>query len=239
MAKPAAFSFRVGTHGKTSGAIYRAADPILATLILAHGAGAPRTHPFMVDIATRIAKQGVDVVTFNFLYAEAGRKLPDRPELLEACWRAAIATVRASRGLPTEQLFIGGKSMGGRVATRIASANEGLVLAGVVLLGYPLHPPGRPETVREEILGVGQPMLVVQGTRDAFGSAAEMEVLLASRPRAKVHAVVGGDQSLVLPRAQSEEQSPALDAVATAIAELVRAPQRLRKKTAKKGRARG
>ncbi len=229
MAKPGVLAFEVGTHGKTSGAIYRAADPIPATLILAHGAGAPRTHPFMVEIATRIAKKGVDVVTFNFLYAEAGRKMPDRPELLEACWRAAITTVRASRGLPTEQLFIGGKSMGGRVATRIASANEGLVLAGLVLLGYPLHPPGRPETVREEILGVEQPLLVVQGTRDAFGSAAELEALLASRPRAKVHPVAGGDHSLVLPRARSAEQEAVLDAVASAVADLARGKLRARR----------
>jgi hypothetical protein len=71
-----AFSFDVGAHGKVSGAVYRAADPIQATLILAHGAGAPQTHPFMIGMATRIAQKGVDVVTFNFLYAEAGQKCP-------------------------------------------------------------------------------------------------------------------------------------------------------------------
>jgi uncharacterized protein len=221
------FSFEVGAHGKVSGAIYRAADPVgQATLVLAHGAGAPRTHPFMTSMATRIAKKGVDVVTFNFLYAEAGRKVPDRVELLEATWRAAIATVRARGGLPTERLFVGGKSMGGRIATHIAAANEGLVLAGVVLLGYPLHPMGKPDVVRDEILRVPTPILVVQGTRDALGTAAEMKELLGSLPRARIHAVDDGDHSLALPkRAGAERQEEALDAVAAAIAAFVATPK--------------
>ncbi len=217
------FSFDVGTHGKVSGASYRAADPIArATLVLAHGAGAPRTHPFMTSMAVRIAKKGVDVVTFNFLYAEAGRKMPDRVELLEATWRAAIATVRARGGLPAERLFIGGKSMGGRIATRVAAAEEGLVLAGVVLLGYPLHPIGKPKVVRDEILRVKLPMLVVQGTRDELGTAAELKKLLADVPRARIHVVEDGDHSLALPkRYGAERQEQALDAAASAIAAFV------------------
>ncbi|MBX3203703.1 MAG: dienelactone hydrolase family protein [Labilithrix sp.] len=221
------FSFDVGAHGKVSGAIYRAADPVgQATLVLAHGAGAPRTHPFMTSMAARIAKKGVDVVTFNFLYAEAGRKMPDRVELLEATWRAAVATVRARGGLPKERLFIGGKSMGGRIATHIAAANEGLVLAGVVLLGYPLHPIGKPEVVRDEILRVRVPMLVVQGSRDDLGTAADMQELLAGTPRARVHTVEGGDHSLALPKREgAERQERELDAAAAAIAAFVAAPR--------------
>jgi predicted alpha/beta-hydrolase family hydrolase len=214
--------FDVGAHGKTSAAIYRAADPTDATLVLAHGAGAPRTHPFMVDMATRIASKGVDVVTFNFLYAEAGRRMPDRVELLEACWRAAIASVRARGGLPKERLFIGGKSMGGRIATHIAAANEGLVIAGVVLLGYPLHPPGKPSVVRGEILGVKQRMLVVQGTRDELGTAAQLKKLLAPLPRARVHVVEGGDHSLAIPKREGEERRErVLDEAASAIARFI------------------
>lgn len=228
------FSFDVGTHGKVSGAIYRAVDPVgRATLVLAHGAGAPRTHPFMTSMATRIAKKGVDVVTFNFLYAEAGRKMPDRVELLEATWRAAIATVRARGGLPTERLFIGGKSMGGRIATRIAGAEEGLVLAGVVLLGYPLHPIGKPKVVRDEILRVKVPMLVVQGTRDELGTADEVAKMIASLPRARVHVVDGGDHSLaLLKREGPERQERALDAAAGAIAAFVSGKKRTRSKNA-------
>jgi len=217
------FSFDVGTHGKVSGAIYRAVDPVgRATLVLAHGAGAPRTHPFMTSMATRIAKKGVDVVTFNFLYAEAGRKMPDRVELLEVTWRAAIATVRARGGMPTERLFIGGKSMGGRIATHVAAAEEGLVLAGVVLLGYPLHPIGKPKVVRDEILRVKLPMLIIQGTRDELGTAAEIRKLVADQPRARVHTVDGGDHSLALPKREGlERQEQELDAAASAIAAFV------------------
>jgi predicted alpha/beta-hydrolase family hydrolase len=231
-----AFSFDVGTYGRVSAALYRAADPIAkATLVLAHGAGAPRTHPFMTSMAARIAKKGVDVVTFNFLYSEAGRRMPDRVELLEATWRAAIATVRARGGLPKERLFIGGKSMGGRIATHIAGANEGLVIAGVVLLGYPLHPVGRPKVVRDEILRVRVPMLVVQGTRDDFGSAAEMKRFLESTPGARVHPVEGGDHSLcLLKREGAERQERELDAVASAIAAFVESPKGRAKAKTKK-----
>ena len=222
----------MGTHGKVSGASYRAADPIArATLVLAHGAGAPRTHPFMTSMAARIAKKGVDVVTFNFLYAEAGRRMPDRVELLEATWRAAIATVRARGGLPTERLFIGGKSMGGRIATHVAAAEEGLVLAGVVLLGYPLHPIGKPKLVRDEILRVKLPMLVVQGTRDELGTAAELKKRLAHVPRARIHVVEEGDHSLALPkRYGAERQEHELDAAASAIAAFVAGKTKARAK---------
>lgn len=227
------FSFDVGAHGKVSGALYRAADPVCrATLILAHGAGAPRTHPFMTSMAERIARRGVDVVTFNFLYAEAGRRMPDRVELLEAAWRAAIATVRARGGLPTERLFIGGKSMGGRIATRIAAAAEGLVIEGVVLLGYPLHPPGKPRVVRDEILRVELPLLVIQGTRDALGTAKELQAFLSRLPHARVHVVDGGDHSLVVPKGGAQERE--LDGAAAAIATFVAPPTRRTPRAKKK-----
>ncbi len=218
---------KIGKIGRTTATIYRAADPIQATLILAHGAGAPHSHPFMIDIASRIAARGVDVVTFNFLYAEAGRKLPDRAELLEATWRAAISSVRVRSGLPTERLFIGGKSMGGRIATRLAADPE-LTLAGLVLLGYPLRPkhkPG-PDNLRREILDVTNvPILIVQGTRDDFGTAAELGRFVRALPRAKVHAVSDGDHSLVIRRRAGqggEEQESVLTRAADAIASFLK-----------------
>ena len=125
--------------------------------------------------------------------------------------------------------------MGGRIATHIAAANEGLVLAGVVLLGYPLHPLGKPKVVRDEILRVKLPMLVVQGTRDELGAAAEMKKLLASMPRARVHTVEGGDHSLaLLKREGAERQESELDAAATAIAHFVAAPKSRVRMTKKK-----
>jgi predicted alpha/beta-hydrolase family hydrolase len=229
-AKTTSFTFDVGTHGRVSAALYRAPAPLEATLILAHGAGAPRTHPFMTSIASRVAQRGVDVVTFNFLYAEAGRKMPDRVELLEACWRAAIATVRARGGLPTERLFIGGKSMGGRIATHLAATDDGLVLAGLVLLGYPLHPMGKPKAVREEILKVKLPMLVIQGSRDSLGTAAEMQRVLQPLGRSRVKAIEGGDHSFEVSRSKTreaiEERERIHEDVASVIADFIRSPKR-------------
>lgn len=226
MPRTTTFGFGVGAHGKTSAALYRAAEPTGATLILAHGAGAPRTHPFMTTMAARIAKKGVDVVTFNFLYAEQGRRMPDRMEVLLACWSAALASVRARIGLPSGRLFIGGKSMGGRIATRIAAASDGSAEAvtGVVVFGYPLHPIGKPSVVRDEILAVKKPMLVVQGTRDELGGAAELTRYLAPLARARVHVVEGGDHSLGLGARAKANRERVLDEVASTVAAFVRRP---------------
>ena len=214
MARGSELLFDVGTHGKTSGAIFRAADPLGATFILAHGAGTNRTHPLVVGLAKRIADLGIDVVTFNFLYTEAGKRLPDRPELLEACWLATIAKVRAKTGFESSPFFIGGRSMGGRIATRIASLKEGLVIDGVICIGYPLHPSGKPQVVREEILAVDVPLIVVQGTKDELGSAAEMKKFLAKRSNMRVHAIDGADHSF--------DAGEHLDEAAAIIAKFIR-----------------
>jgi predicted alpha/beta-hydrolase family hydrolase len=215
------FTFEVGTRGSSDARVYRADDPMEATLILAHGAGAPQSHPFMTDIARRLSERGIDVVTFDFLYAAARRKLPDRNDVLEATWRAVIATVRARGGLPTESLFIGGKSMGGRIASQVAAADGGLVLSGLVFLGYPLHPAGKPHARRDAHLPrVPFPMLFVQGTRDDLGSAADIAKL--ALPNARVHAVEGGDHSLGLPKRDGKDaQERSLAAAASAIASFV------------------
>ena len=150
--------------------------------------------------ATAIAALGVDVATFNFLYTERGRRLPDRGPSLEACYRAAIEAIRAAVPSARRTLVIGGKSMGGRIATQVAAADPALPIAGLVLLGYPLHPPGRPETRRDKHLpSVGRPMLFVQGTRDTFGTPEELAPLLATlTPRPTLHAITGGDHSFKL-----------------------------------------
>jgi predicted alpha/beta-hydrolase family hydrolase len=244
------FTFDVADHGKTTALVYhgrgsaptpretsadsalrapsasdRAAEPAKATLVLGHGAGAAQTHPFMVDIAKRISARGVDVVTFNFLYTEQGRKMPDRTNVLEACWHAVIASVRARGGLPTERLFCGGKSMGGRIVSNIAAspAGEGLTLSGLVFLGYPLHPPGKPKVRRDEHLPrIPFPMLFVQGSRDELGNAAEVRRVAKRLPNATVHVVEGGDHSLrLLARDGKARQEAQLEAAADAIAAFV------------------
>jgi uncharacterized protein len=213
------FTFEVGAHGSVTACSYRADDPIDATLILAHGAGASQASPFMVDMATRLAERGIDIVTFDFLYMERQKKMPDRVEVLEAAWRAAIASVRARAGLPTRRCFIGGKSMGGRIASHVAAADRGIGLTGLVFLGYPLHPPKKPRVRRDAHLkNVPFPMLFVQGTRDELGTAKEIEDLAATLKNTHVHAVEGGDHSLALPRAEgAKQQEKALDRAANAI----------------------
>lgn len=214
--------FDVGAHGKTSAAVVRAKDPNGATLIFAHGAGAPRTHPFILELTKKIAARGVDVFAFNFLYAEAGKKLPDKTELLETTWRAAIAKVRAMSGLASAPLFIGGKSMGGRMATRIANRDSDLSVKGVICVGYPLHPPGKPDSKRAEILDVELPLLAIQGTRDELGTSAQLKRFTKSKSNIRVHAIEGGDHSLAVPKAAKRDSlAEAADAIASFIHEVI------------------
>ena len=167
----------------------------------------------MVDFATAIAGHGVDVVTFNFLYTEQRRRLPDRGPVLEDCYLAVIDAVRARVESARRALFIGGKSMGGRIATQVAAANPALPIAGLVLLGYPLHPPGQPAKLRDAHLpSVRRPMLFVQGRRDSFGTPDELAPVLARlSPPPTVHVVEGGDHSFKLSRKDPARQA-AIDA---------------------------
>jgi hypothetical protein len=191
--------------------------------MLAHGAGAGQQSAFITGFARAIAALGVDVVTFNFLYTEQGRSLPDRAPLLEGCYRAAIAAVREEVGSARRALVIGGKSMGGRIATQVAAADRDEPIAGLVLLGYPLHPPGRPERRRDAHLpAVKRPMLFVQGERDTFGTPAELApVLTALTPKPTLHIVAGGDHSLKLSRRDAAAQAAVYGAVQRTIVDWI------------------
>ncbi len=126
--------------GARTALVYAAEVPV-ATLVLGHGAGAGQRHPFMVTFARAISALGIDVVTFNFPYTEAGRRVPDRGPVLEDRYRRVIEAVSTQPARARRRLFIGGKSMGGRIATQVAAAGRELRIEGLVLLGYPLHPP--------------------------------------------------------------------------------------------------
>jgi uncharacterized protein len=179
-----------------------------AALVLAHGAGAGQHSPFMTGFAKALASFGVDAITFNFPYTEQGRRLPDRRPVLDACYRRVVHTVERHVPNAAGRLFIGGKSMGGRIATEVAAADRDLPVNGLVLLGYPLHPPGRPDDLRAAHLpGVNRPMLFVQGGRDSFGTPAELGPILTSlSPAATLHVVSGGDHSFKVARASQQEQ---------------------------------
>lgn len=144
------------------------------TLILAHGAGAPMGSPFMVFMADKISEAGFRVVLFNFDYmkravAEKRRFPPDRPEKLLSKWQQVISEFQDSR------LVLGGKSMGGRIASMLLAERPELA-KGLVCLGYPFHPPGRPEVLRVAHLErVGCPALICQGERDALGNRHEIQ----------------------------------------------------------------
>lgn len=211
-------------HGATTAIVYPA-EGAGATLVLAHGAGAPQTHPWMVAMARAIVAAGVTVVTFNFLYMEKRKGAPDRPPVLEATWLAALEAVRA-QGLGP-RVFIGGKSMGGRFATMIA-AQDGVEVQGLVLLGYPLHPPGQPDKPRTAHLPrVRAPMLFVQGSRDPFGTPQELEPVLKTVPRARLLVVEGGDHSLATPKKSGVTLPQTMACVAAEIARFT-APEALR-----------
>jgi hypothetical protein len=166
------------------------------TLILGHGAGAGQTSDFIVSFAGGLAARGIDVVTFNFLYREQGRRIPDPNDKLEACWRGVLGAVREQMKSCRDVLAIGGKSMGGRIASQVAAGGVA-ELAGLVFLGYPLHPPGRPDRLRAKHLSdVEAPMLFVQGSRDAFGSPDELRPIVTSlESPARLYVVEGGDHS--------------------------------------------
>lgn len=142
-------------------------------LVFAHGAGAGQDHAWMRGRAEDLRTRGVSVLTFDFPYKAHGRRLPDRAPVLVSAFRDVVTYAAQRFDGP---LLIGGKSMGGRMATMLA-AEPGLHadVVGAVAMGYPLHPPGRPEQLRVAHLpGVKVPLLVVQGTRDPFGSPSDV-----------------------------------------------------------------
>jgi uncharacterized protein len=168
-----------------------------AVLVLGHGAGSGMRSPFMAGFAEAIGRLGVATLRFDFPYMQAGRRAPDRAPVLVEAWREAFASARERAG--TRPVFAGGKSMGGRIASMAVA--EGMPAAGLVFLGYPLHPSGRPDKIRDAHLdAVPAPMLFLQGTRDAFARPDLLAGVIARLgPRAGLVAVEGGDHSFRVP----------------------------------------
>lgn len=136
-----------------------------ATVVLAHGAGAGMNHPFLVGFSDAMNVLDFATLRFNFPYMEQGRRFPDRPPKTIAAWRqAAIEAEKRSDG---ERVWAGGKSFGGRMASMAVA--EGMPATGLIFLGYPLHPPGKPESLRDaHLYGIEVPMLFLQGSNDSF-----------------------------------------------------------------------
>lgn len=158
------------------------------------------THPFMEGVARGLVGGGVSVLRFNFPYLDGGRRVPDPPPVLLGTWRAAVERLRdLADGLP---LVVAGKSLGGRMASMLA-AQEGAAFpaAALVLFGYPLHPPGKVDRLRDAHLGsVRVPMLFLQGTRDPLARLDLIERAVETLgPLARLHVVPGADHSFRVP----------------------------------------
>ena len=183
-------------------------DAYQAVLIIAHGAGNDMHSDFISFLHQTIAEQGIMTVKFNFPYKEQGRKAPDRAPVLEATWKAVIDLVLEKTGCRPEQLFLSGKSMGGRYASMIAAQESDF--GGLLLYGYPLHPPGKPEKLRaEHLASIRCPMLFFEGTRDSLCKLDILRgILNPLHPKPELHIIEGGDHSFkVLKRLNRDEQS--------------------------------
>lgn len=178
------------------------------TLILAHGAAHGMDQPFLKAISRQLALKGLAVIRFNFPYMEAGTRSPDSPVRLKAAWLAVLERVRADKKLSGSRTFMAGKSLGGRVASEIV-AEGGVLPDGLVLLGYPLHAPGRPDRPRYgHFEKIGVPSLWVQGSRDAL---CDLDVLWPALKKISApvtfHVVKGGDHSYRVPKSLGREAS--------------------------------
>jgi len=167
-------------------------------VLLAHGAGADLEAPALVAVAAALAERGIPLLRFNYPYRDAGKKAPDRPAVLLAATRAAAADLAKRTKLDPERLVVGGRSMGGRYCSLVvADADDPLPALGLLLLGYPLHPAGKPDQPRVEHLGrIRVPTLFVSGTRDALGAQPALR-RAARRVKGPVswHWIESGDHS--------------------------------------------
>jgi len=208
--------------GRVSALLLRPPEP-WAGYVLAHGAGAGMTHPFMESVARALMARGMATLRYQFPYAENGGRRPDPPGVLRATVRAAVA--RARELLPSLKLFAGGKSLGGRMTSHAAAERQLDEVAGRIFLGFPLHPPKRPAIERAEHLArVGQPMLFLQGTRDDLADLTLVrEVCGGLGDRVTLHVVEGADHSFGVLKRSGRTGSEVLDELADTIAGWCRA----------------
>lgn len=175
--------------------------------------------PSIVDLQRRLAEGAVTAVRFNFLYAERGKRSPDRQPQLLACWRAVAEWAR--RELPPKRLFLGGRSMGGRMASYIVA--EGYPVDGIFFLAYPLHPPGKRDRQRKEHLpNIRAPMLFVSGTRDSFAHLDLLEPTVKELgARARLHLIEGGDHGFKVPKKLGRTAAEVNEEVARAVLDFI------------------
>lgn len=193
-------------------------------VVIAHGAGAGMDHPFLIGFARGLHEHGVGTLRFAFPYSEAGRRLPGPAAHAILTWRAAVAAARMRAD--SAAVIACGKSYGGRMASMAAAEQGGLDVSGLVYLGYPLHPPGRPEKPRSEHLAaIAQPQLFVEGSSDPFiQPVSHLQAAVVSCQDARIAWIDGGGHSFeVKGRKRPAEEIGA--ALSPLVAEFVRAQQ--------------
>jgi hypothetical protein len=214
---PRPVKISVDAERRVSG-LLQAPPKARACYVLAHGAGAGMTHPFMAAIADRLAERGVATLRYQFPYMEQGSKRPDAPKLAQATVRAAVA--EASRLVPKLPLIAGGKSFGGRMTSQAQAESPLAGVRGLAFLGFPLHAAGRPSEERAaHLFEVKIPMLFLQGTHDALADIALMRKLVDKLgKRATLMEIADGDHSFHVPartgRTDDEVRTGMLDALA-------------------------
>jgi predicted alpha/beta-hydrolase family hydrolase len=168
----------------------------VAGVLLAPGASAGRDQSSLVAMDSALTAAGIRVERIDFPYHQAGRRAPDRPPVLIATVEAEARALTTALGVPAGRIALGGRSMGGRICSMAVA--EGLPAAALVLVSYPLHPPGKPDRPRTEHLGaLTIPCLFVSGTRDTFGTPEELEAATAVIPGPVTHIWIdGGDHGL-------------------------------------------
>lgn len=198
-----------------------------AAYVLAHGAGAGMTHPFMAGVATELGARGIATLRYQFPSMETRAKRPDPPKVAQRAVRAAVAT--AQQRVPKLPLFAGGKSFGGRMTSQAQAEAPLASVRGLIFLGFPLHPAGKPSQDRAEHLSrVDVPMLFLQGTRDALAALDQLEpVCKALGPRATLTLFADADHSFHVPartgRKDTEVRAGMLDALAAWIDGMINA----------------
>jgi uncharacterized protein len=210
------------TIGRVSGILLRPPDA-WAMYVLAHGAGAGMRHRFMESIAQVLAERGIATLRYQFPYVEAGTRRPDPPGVLEATVRAAVAKAREIA--PELPLFAGGKSLGGRMTSNAMARRPLEGVLGLVFLGFPLHPPRRPDATRAEHLDrVESPMLFLQGTRDDL---ADLELIKSVcgglGPRTTLHVVEGADHSFSVLKRSGRSDAEVMEELVLTVAQWCRA----------------